>query len=264
MNPQKKNTNRREVSLTRRLASWLLGTPNADSAKQPDYFALYARQATIDALRALFSLDARTLARDTDAGRDIVDADDDGRMSSSIASSSSSSSSSSSLSIDSDDVIGATSRRRQRERALSDAACLPLRTLMHLLDTPDIGDSIIDDVLIDALLYLNRYKDGHTFSHDVMRSMNLMLEQLQPHMLWDFMCKLFSNNAVNRRVTVAESLLKALNNSSSTTTTTTTSSSSSSTSSNDDDNNNNNNNDMGSVAAAAGFFNLFVKKYNFK
>jgi hypothetical protein len=31
------------------------------------------------------------------------------------------------------------------------------------------------------LLYLNRYKEGHSFSHDVMRAMNLLLEQLQAH-----------------------------------------------------------------------------------
>jgi hypothetical protein len=67
-----------------------------------------------------------------------------------------------------------------------------------IVDTPEIGDAIIDELLVDALLYLNRYKDGQAYSHDVMRSMNLVIDQLQPQMLWDFMCQLFANDAVVR------------------------------------------------------------------
>jgi hypothetical protein len=79
-------------------------------------------------------------------------------------------------------------------KQMTDAACHPLRILMFLLDTPEIGDVVIDELMVDALLYLNRYKEGHAFSHDVMRSMNLLIDQLQPEMLWQFACKLFATS----------------------------------------------------------------------
>ena len=79
-------------------------------------------------------------------------------------------------------------------------------------DTPEIGDAIIDELLVDALLYLNRYKDGQVYSHDVMRSMNLVIDQLQPQMLWDFTCQLFGNDAVVRVAAIHRTALRHANN----------------------------------------------------
>lgn len=157
---------RREVSLTRRLSSWLLGGAPDDL----DYFVRFGRQAVVDAVRAAFAVDPTRFA------------------------------------------LANTTAGDAAAKQMTDAACQPLRILMFLLDTPEIGDVVIDELMVDALLYLNRYKEGHAFSHDIMRSMNLLIDQLQPEMLWQFACKLFatSGTASVRAVTLVDSLLDIL------------------------------------------------------
>lgn len=161
---------RREVSLTRRLSSWLLGGAPDDL----DYFVRFGRQAVVDAVRAAFAVDPARVA-----------------------------------------LVAAATADAAKQAA--DVACHPLRILMFLLDTPEIGDVVIDELMVDALLYLNRYKEGHTFSHDVMRSMNLLIDQLQPEMLWQFASKLFATSAdetvamrARRAVPLVDSLLDIL------------------------------------------------------
>jgi hypothetical protein len=133
----------REVSLTRRLMAWLLGSGSAG------YFVRFGRQPVIDAVRSAFAVEPLRVAPADNA------------------------------------------------KQLVEVSCRPLRILMFLLDTPDVGDAIIDELMVDALLYLNRHKDGFSFSHDVMRTMNLLIDQLQPQMLWDFTCSLFAPTATD-------------------------------------------------------------------
>jgi hypothetical protein len=110
---------RREVSLTRRLTSWLMGSPTADAPRRPDYFVRFGRQPTIDAVRAAFACDVERVAREAIA---------EASMSATSASSSSSSSSSANI------TTAAGSRHATAHaRVRSEVACRPLRTLMFLL-----------------------------------------------------------------------------------------------------------------------------------
>lgn len=104
---------RREVSLTRRLTSWLLGVPAADAPRRPDFFQRHGRQPTIDAVRAAFACDVERVARETIG--------DSGGLNAAAAG-------------DTATHQSAGSRHATAQaRILSEAACRPLRTLMFLL-----------------------------------------------------------------------------------------------------------------------------------
>eukprot|EP01114_Cavostelium_apophysatum_P012532 TRINITY_DN2827_c1_g1_i1.p1 TRINITY_DN2827_c1_g1~~TRINITY_DN2827_c1_g1_i1.p1 ORF type:complete len:1758 (-),score=500.34 TRINITY_DN2827_c1_g1_i1:72-5345(-) len=117
---------RREMSLSRRLFSWLTGS-NDDEA---DYFIKNGKEVTVAAIRDLFS----------------------------------------------------QSDIKQSFASVTNV----YKIIMALLDKEEIGSAIIDDILIYVFRSLYQTREA-TFSNKIMKSVNLLFDQLEPQMFWSYM-----------------------------------------------------------------------------
>lgn len=59
---------------------------------------------------------------------------------------------------------------------------------LELLEKPEIGPHIIEDVLILILHSLHKYKEGHTFSREIVATLTSLLDDLKPEIVWNFLC----------------------------------------------------------------------------
>ncbi|KAK3711633.1 hypothetical protein QZH41_014061 [Actinostola sp. cb2023] len=192
---------RRDMSLNRRLYTWLLGPEEskplsrADSASSVEdedhlretYFNVYSKSTTVEALRELF----RNHYTST---------------SSSVSSNS--------------------------KKPLKNEALLPFRILISLLDRPEIGSTVLEDVLIEVfrVLYFRcrslKSKSTRTneldrkdsdegvlsdeenstdpsskskVSDDLIKTANLLFNAFEPYFMWDYVCKLLSVSFVEQQ-----------------------------------------------------------------
>ena len=183
---------RRDMSLNRRLYSWLLGpeneeTPRKDSLSSIEestetfretYFSLHSKSSTVEALRLLFSCHYGSNA--------------------------------------SVNPISGSKRTHKNE------ALWPFRILISLLDRPEIGSIVLEEVLIEAFRVLHyrckettdkseelerrdsaEYLDGEDESeedatkrskmtNELIKTANLLFNAFEPYFMWDYVCKLLS------------------------------------------------------------------------
>lgn len=191
---------RRDMSLNRRLYTWLLGPEDnkplitrADSISSVEgevntrvtYFDVYSKPSTVEALRVLFR-------------RHYV----------SVSSSSTS------------------------KKPLKNEALWPFRILISLLDRPEIGSTVLEDILIEVfrLLYLRckttkrdnltnddvEKKDSDEalltdedsttdatskskITEDLIKTANLLFNAFEPYFMWEYVCKLLSVSFVEQQ-----------------------------------------------------------------
>lgn len=60
--------------------------------------------------------------------------------------------------------------------------------LMELLEKPEIGPHIISDVLTLVLHSLQKYKEGFSFSREIVSTLTSLLDDLKPEIVWKFLC----------------------------------------------------------------------------
>jgi hypothetical protein len=195
---------RRDMSLNRRLYSWLLGpenggNPRTDSLSSAEeseafketYFSLYSRPSTVEALRSLFRCHYSSVV--------------------------------------SVNPIGGGVKKYQKNEAL-----WPFRILIGLLDRPEIGSVILEDVLIEVFRVLycrckgtkekdtgndeSERKDSaesleteeeskedattkSKMSDELIKTANLLFNAFEPYFMWDYVCKLLSESKVSQEQT---------------------------------------------------------------
>ena len=74
---------------------------------------------------------------------------------------------------------------------------VPYQVLMNLLDKEDIGAAIIDDVLIDVMRTLYKYREA-SFSHKIIKSVSLLFDQLEPQMFWAYLQSRFQKDVTTQ------------------------------------------------------------------
>eukprot|EP00727_Mastigamoeba_balamuthi_P014264 m51a1_g9460 putative mitogen-activated protein kinase kinase kinase 3-like (2820) ;mRNA; f:513979-524589 len=128
---------RREISLSRRVFLWLVGSdprtgepPHGSTTAK--YFVAYGKQPVVAALKGIFANAVDNAAK------------------------------------------------------TAEAALTPVRVLEAVLDRDEIGPVIIDEVLVDVLRVLATYKEGYSFSHDVITGVNAFLDMVDLACLWEF------------------------------------------------------------------------------
>jgi hypothetical protein len=65
------------------------------------------------------------------------------------------------------------------------SATRPYKVLMALLDKEEIGSAIIEELLVDVLRPVLKYKDGHAFFREISNWVTQVIDALQPRLLWE-------------------------------------------------------------------------------
>mmetsp|Transcript_12924 Transcript_12924/g.51598 ORF Transcript_12924/g.51598 Transcript_12924/m.51598 type:complete len:1773 (-) Transcript_12924:44-5362(-) len=72
-------------------------------------------------------------------------------------------------------------------------ASRPFKIVISLLDKPEIGESIIESVLVYIFYAIQESKDGkYPFSRELIASANKLLDMLQPEIIWSGASKLYT------------------------------------------------------------------------
>eukprot|EP01102_Stenamoeba_stenopodia_P018896 TRINITY_DN7009_c0_g6_i1.p1 TRINITY_DN7009_c0_g6~~TRINITY_DN7009_c0_g6_i1.p1 ORF type:complete len:1930 (-),score=350.59 TRINITY_DN7009_c0_g6_i1:266-5218(-) len=73
------------------------------------------------------------------------------------------------------------------------AVAKPYKLIMPLLDKEEVGSAIIEELLVDVLRPLLKYKDGHSFFREVSTWVTRVIDALQPRLLWETVASLLNS-----------------------------------------------------------------------
>ncbi|XP_014667234.1 PREDICTED: protein dopey-1-like [Priapulus caudatus] len=151
---------RRDMSLNRRLYTWMLGV---DSTGHPVNFGDGGATTPI----------RRQMSDASDAGALYFDA------------------------FSRELLVCGVRRALARHEGAPAASARPLRVLIALLDRPEIGSAILDDVLLDVVRYVRRHATGgrHRRDDEVAKTANLLFGSLEPSFVWEYVARAFEATA---------------------------------------------------------------------
>lgn len=126
---------RREISLNRRVYTWLLGPDESDHT----YYQKYSKHLVVSSMSSLF----------------------------------------------------------QGQFEKIEEAVVPFKILLYLFDKPEISGPIINDLLPAVLSCLHMYKDGYSFSQEVISQVNNIVEGLKTEVVWSFICQFIRSDCAS-------------------------------------------------------------------
>jgi len=162
----------KDMSLNRRLHSWLLGT--TDDSKNgksydPTYFETYAKEPTINAFKSFFNNHLYNFNNSINSQQQ--------QQQPSLFSNNYNSNSNS------------NNNNNQQQSKINDIT-LPFRILIFFFQKEEF-QIIIDHILPDILRYVYYFKDGYVFSKDVVRYTDELLDSIQNQdVIWSFLEKI--------------------------------------------------------------------------
>merc|ERR1712000_242688 len=85
----------------------------------------------------------------------------------------------------------------------------PFKIMKSLLEKQEIGEAIIENVLISVFYSLHRFKEGHQYSRELRTQVNSLLDLVQPEIIWEGVISLYTEDKVDA-LGVIDSLIDVL------------------------------------------------------